>query len=137
MLRVAPLLLLLTACDSTALSLSDPSTLEVAFDPAFLDPNETGTFDVTVEFLGVADPADDSGTTRELLEHDFASCEAHPVEPCDALQLRAITFESNWVLRMTLEATDIGDDSGRYDFSLRIKNAFGTFTGTGAFFVFR
>ncbi len=136
MLRAALLLLFLTACDSTALSLNDPNALSLAFDPAFLDPNESGTFEVEVEFLGVADPDDDSGTTRILLESDFASCAAHE-EACDELVLQAVEFQSNWRLKMTLAATAVGDDSGRYDFSIRVRNNFGTFTGSGAFFVFR
>jgi len=135
--RVVPFLLCLglSGCDSTALSLEDPNLLEVAFEPAFFSPDDRGTVDVEVTFLGVTDPDDDRGVVRDL-EEDFTDCAAKE-EPCTAIFIDHIEFLSNWRVRLSLEVPLAGSDQGRYDLRLRVTNAFGTFTGVGAFFVFR
>ncbi len=136
MLRVAPLLLLFFACDSTALSLADPTSLEVVFEPAFRSPTDVGDLEVSIEFQGVADAGDDTGSVRELVDHDFTVCAAQTDSACTAIELKAFEFLTNWRLRMTLGEPNVGADQGRYDLSLRVRNAYGTFSGTGEFFVF-
>lgn len=126
----------LLACDSTALSLADPTSLAVAFTPAFRGPTDVGDLDVLVEFEGVADADDDSGSVRELVDHDFTVCAGGGDEPCTPIELKAFEFLTNWRLRMTLGEPNVGANQGRYDLSIRVRNAFGTFDGTGEFFVF-
>jgi len=126
----------LMACDSTALSIADPTALELGFEPPFFAPGVEGSQVVTVTFLGVRDVDDDEGETREVLESDFSACDVGDPDLCaGGLELVAFEFGSNWQLRLDLDA--VGDTTGRYDLSFRVRNHYGVFTGTGAFFVFR
>lgn len=113
-------------CESTALSLVDPSTVSAEFTPQYVT-GSAETVDVQVVLLGVESPDDATGevTERQILDYDLG----------DGLTLSGVNFETNFIFRVTL--TRFADAAeGARTLSFQIRNHYGTFVATGDFYIF-
>lgn len=116
----------LGGCESTALSLLDPSQVTADFEPQYV----TGSADevtVTVVLRGVESPDDTTGevTERQLLDYDLG----------DGLILNRSAFATNFIFDVVL--TRFADaPQGPRTLSFQIRNHYGTFVATGEFYIF-
>ncbi len=126
----APLLIACTAalngCESTALSLLDPSAVSADFTPQYVT-GSSETVDVRVVLLGVDDPTDAIGevTSRQILDYDLG----------DGLTLDGANFETNFIFQVSLTRFADAPDGPR-TLSFQIRNHYGTFVATGEFYIF-
>lgn len=122
---VGAVLLAVAGCESTALSLTDPSSINVELIPQYM-AGATETIDVELTFLGVEDPDDDTGEPqgRVVIDWDLGQ----------GLELRSAEFQSNF--RLTVTIVRYADAAtGVRTVSLQIQNAYGTFVLNGEFYV--
>ena len=131
-MRAGTTILLLTClaalggCESTALSLLDPSAVSAEFTPQYVT-GSSETVDVQVVLLGVDDPTDAAGevTSRQILDYDLG----------DGLLLDSANFETNFIFRVSLTRFADAPDGPR-NLSFQIRNHYGTFVATGQFYIF-
>lgn len=113
-------------CESTALSLTDPSAVSAEFTPQYVT-GSAESVEVQVVLLGVESPDDNTGavTERQILDYDLG----------DGLTLARANFETNFIFRATL--TRFADaPEGPRTLSFQIRNHYGTFVATGEFYIF-
>ncbi len=125
-IRMGALLALLVGCESTALSLIDPSQVTAEFTPQYVTG---GAESVTVQvvLLGVEDPDDATGevTERQILDFDLGP----------GLALDRSEFTTNF--RFEVELIRFADAvEGPRTLSFQIRNHYGTFVATGEFYIF-
>jgi len=116
----------LAGCESTALSLLDPSAVSAEFTPQYVTGSAEAV-DVRVVLLGVDDPTDSAGavTSRQLLDYDLG----------DGLALSGSNFETNFIFQVSLTRFADAPDGPR-TLSFQIRNNYGTFVATGEFYIF-
>lgn len=116
--------LLLAACESTAMNLDFPDESAVEVRPQFMQGEVR---EVQFTFVGfAADNAEGDPQAWTVLSWDFGD---------ENLELAAWEFASNF--RLNLRIRRFGNAAeGQHALRITIRNHFGTFTGTGEFFVF-
>lgn len=122
----ALLITLACGCESTALSLIDPSQVTAEFTPQYVT-GSAGSVTVRVVLLGVEDPDDATGevTERQILDFDLGA----------GLSLSRSEFTTNF--RFEVELVRFADATeGARTLSFQIRNHYGTFVATGEFYIF-
>lgn len=123
-LLLAPLLTL-TACESTALSLRDPSEQTITFEPQYISGiGEEITVTLRFDGLESAAPCADERACF-LLDHEVG----------DGLDLGGVVFVTNFELRFNLTLFR-GATEGLRSLWFIIRNDYGTFEVSGEFYVF-
>jgi hypothetical protein len=116
------------ACESSALSLSDPNEVNAEIEPPFIANDETRV-SVTIRFLDESPSASGAGntarTTPLVLSADFGT----------DIASNNWMFEDDFVVRMDL--TRYADTAvGERPFTVRIFNGYGTFVARGRLTVY-
>ncbi|MFN3198962.1 MAG: hypothetical protein ACE366_11245 [Bradymonadia bacterium] len=115
----------LPACESTAFDLSESTSTNLTFSPAFMEgPNQE--IEVEATFDGVADP--------ESVEGDLPTWSLDATTHPD-LTVLSWSFVSNFKVKLRLSRS-AGISPGGHPITLKIENHFGTFVAQGEFFVF-
>lgn len=122
---LALLALLAPACESTALSLSDPSEQTITFEPQYIS-GVGEEITVTLRFDGLEDAAPCS-SERACVLVDYALG--------DGLGLGDVVFVTNFELRFEL-ALFRGATEGLRELAFTVRNDYGTFAVGGEFYVF-
>ncbi len=121
------LMLALSACDSSALSLGDPNDINASLEPPYIADDQT-----TVWTLTLLDGADD-GTSGDMsdnyiLDADFGQGVG--------LSSTGYTFKSNFEIELGLTLFAEAE-AGTRTFSVRFINDYGEFFAHGEFDVIR
>lgn len=119
-------LLALGGCESTALSLVDPSAANAELAPQYIS-GSSDEVAVTVTLLGVDDPSDAEGAPQErlLLDYDLG----------DRLDLAQSRFLSNFRFEVVLQRY-ADTPPGPRTLSFQVRNHYGTFVASGEFYIF-
>lgn len=122
---LALLALLAPACESTALSLTDPSDQRITFEPQYIS-GVGEEITVTLRFDGLEDAAPCSAERAcVLLDYDVG----------DGLGLGDVVFVTNFELRFDLTLFR-GATEGLRSLAFTVRNDYGTFAVSGEFYVF-
>lgn len=117
-------------CESSALSLDDPSAYHAVLQPDYLEGSSAA--ELLLVFDGVADLDDNTG--------DSAGWQVSIVEfGAPGLYLAGYRFVSNFKIELTVALEDPEGSSrpiGQHDLVLQISNHYGTFTTTTSLLVF-
>lgn len=115
--------LLALGCESTALSLSDPSAQSIVFEPPFISGD---VVTVSMRFEGLED-AEPCATERScvLLDYDVGVW----------LGVESVVFIDNFELQFELKRFG-GAPTGVHPLTFVVSNDYGTFTVGGDFYVF-
>lgn len=120
----------LLGCESTALSLDDPSQYQAVLEPDYLEG--TSAAELVLVFDGVANVDDNTG--------DSAGWQVSIVEfGAPGLYLAGYRFLSNFKVQLTVALEDPEGSSrpiGQHDLTLQISNHYGTFITTTSLLVF-
>ncbi|MGK0360458.1 MAG: hypothetical protein ACI9U2_002771 [Bradymonadia bacterium] len=119
-----------TGCESTALSLDNPSEYQAVLEPDYLEG--TAAAEIVLVFDGVADVDDNTG--------DSSGWQVSIIEfGAPGLYLAGYRFLSNFKVQLTVALEDPDGASrpiGQHDLILQISNHYGTFTATTSLLVF-
>lgn len=119
-----------TGCESTALSLDNPSEYQAVLEPDYLEG--TAAAEIVLVFDGVADVDDNTG--------DSSGWQVSIVEfGAPGLYLAGYRFLSNFKVQLTVALEDPDGTSrpiGQHDLILKISNHYGTFTTAASLLVF-
>lgn len=116
---------LLTACESTALSLRDPSEQTITFEPQYISGiGEEITVTLRFDGLEAAAPCADE-----------RACVLLDYEVGDGLGVGGVVFVTNFELRFNLTLFR-GATEGLRSLTFIIRNDYGTFAVSGDFYVF-
>lgn len=117
-------------CDSTALSLDDPSEYQATLEPDYIEGSEAAT--LVLSFDDVADLGDVTG--------DASGWQVSIVEfGAPGLYLAGYRFLSNFQIELTVALEDPEGASrpiGQHTLVLQVSNHYGTFTTSSSLLVF-
>lgn len=122
--------LLTAACDSTALSLDDPSVYTASLEPDYVEGSEAAQ--LILAFDDVADLDDGTGdpTGWQVSIVDFGA---------PGLYLAGYRFLSNFQIELTVALEDPEGSTrpiGQHTLVLQVSNHYGTFTTSSSLLVF-
>lgn len=120
----------LIGCESTALSLDDPSAYPAVLEPEYIEG--TAPAQLTLMFDGVSDVDDNTGDSAgwQVSIIDFGA---------PGLYLAGYRFLSNFQIEITVAFEDPDGSSrpiGQHELILQVTNHYGTFETTASLLVF-